>query len=83
MSGKPIRKATVVVFTKQPFNGMNPTFHQQWGNVIDDTNKLVSTAEETAQTQLFRVNRMVINAAVSKYKRRIDIIQWRPDIEDK
>ena len=80
--GKLIRKATVIVLTKQPFNGLNSTIRQKWDKLIDDTNKLIATAEETAQNQLFRVNRMGVNSAVSKYKRRIEIIQARPNIED-
>ena len=53
VSGKPKRKATVIVLTKQPFNGMNPTICQRWDKLIDDTNKLVAMAEEMARTQLF------------------------------
>ena len=48
VGGKPIRKATVIVLTKQPFNGLNPTICQKWDKLIDDTNKLIATAEETA-----------------------------------
>ena len=82
VKGKPMRKAMVIVLTKQPFNGLNPTIHQKWDKLIDNTNKLIATAEETAQNQLFRVNRMGVNSAVSKYERRIEIIQARPDIKD-
>ena len=82
VSGKPKRKATVIVLTKQPFNGMNLTIRQRWDKLINDTNKLVATAEETARTQLFRVNRMAVNVAVSNYERRIDMVDGRHDIED-
>ena len=35
-----------------------------------------------AWTQLFQVNRMAVNAAVSKYERRIDVVDGRHDIKD-
>ena len=48
VGGKPMRKAMVIVLTKQPFNGLNPMIRQKWDKLIDETNKLIATVEETA-----------------------------------
>ena len=74
---KQMRRLIVVVLLNQCWGGMTPAIRQRWDNLINKTNELIATEEQTRQTQLFRVVRLGVNAAISRNERRIEIIEGR------
>ena len=78
--GKQMRRLTVIVLLNQCWGGMTPAIRQRWDNLINKTNELIAVEEQTRQTQLFRVARLGVNAAISRNERRIEIIERRQDL---
>ena len=75
--GKQMRRLTVVVLLNQCWGGMTLVIQQRWDNLINKTNELIAAEEQTRQTQLFRVARLGVNAAISRNERRMEIIEGR------
>src|SRR5258705_14004162 len=59
---------------------MMPIIRQRWNDLINKTNELIATEEQTRETQLFRIGNMAVNAAISRNERRIEIIEGRQDL---
>ena len=83
VEGKKMRMMTVIVLTRARFVRGSPELFRKWRKIVKDLNDLIVNAESREGAKyMFRVKQLACNQAVSRYERRIEVINARPDIMD-